>query len=142
MLKSRLVLLLALSFLQSAAQDLLTKEWKASWITTPGSSHEGYGVYLFRRLIDLSTSPSSLPVCVSADNRYKLYVNDSLVSIGPARGDVQHWNYAKVDLAPSCTKEPTASPRRYGTKGRKGRKPRSPSAPDSFSRPPARKAGH
>jgi alpha-L-rhamnosidase len=99
-LKSRLVLLLALSFLQSAAQDLVAKEWKASWIATPGSSPDGYGVYLFRRLIDLPTLPSSLPVCVSADNRYKLYVNDSLVSIGPARGDVHHWNYATVDLAP------------------------------------------
>jgi alpha-L-rhamnosidase len=99
-LKSRLVLLLALSFIQSAAQDLFTKEWKASWIAAPGSSPAGYGVYLFRKLIDLPAKPATLPVLVSADNRYKLYVNDSLVSIGPARGDVHHWNYATVDLAP------------------------------------------
>jgi len=99
-LKSRLILLFALSFLQSSSQDLFTREWKASWIATPGASPDGYGVYLFQKQIDLRAVPTALPVMVSADNRYKLFVNDSLVSIGPARGDVQHWNYATVDLAP------------------------------------------
>jgi hypothetical protein len=37
---------------------------------------------------------------VSADNRYKLFVNGKLVSLGPARGDIFHWNYETVDLAP------------------------------------------
>jgi len=99
-LKSRFILLFALSFLRSSSQDLFTREWKAAWIATPGASPDGYGVYLFQKQIDLSTVPKALPVMVSADNRYKLFVNDSLVSIGPARGDVQHWNYATVDLAP------------------------------------------
>ena len=78
----------------------LTREWPATWITMPGSSPDGYGVYLFRKLIDLSVVPSALPVLVSADNRYKLYVNDSLVSLGPARGDIPHWKFARIDLAP------------------------------------------
>jgi len=39
-------------------------------------------------------------VHVSADNRYKLYVNEELVSVGPALGDIQHWNYEIVNLAP------------------------------------------
>lgn len=30
---------------------------------------------------------------------YKLYVNEELVSVGPALGDIQHWNYDIVDLA-------------------------------------------
>ena len=37
---------------------------------------------------------------MSADNRYKLFVNGQLVSFGPARGDIFHWNYETVDLAP------------------------------------------
>ena len=37
---------------------------------------------------------------VSADNRYKLYVNGHLVSLGPARGDIYNWNYETVDLSP------------------------------------------
>lgn len=39
-------------------------------------------------------------VWVSGDNRYKLFVNDQIVSIGPARSDIKHWNYEEVDLAP------------------------------------------
>jgi hypothetical protein len=42
-------------------------------------------------------------VHVSADNRYELFVNGKLVSIGPARGDIYYWNYETVDLAPYLT---------------------------------------
>ena len=75
-------------------------QWHASWITLPGASHEGYGVFWFSRAVKLSARPSSLPVKVSADNRYKLFVNGRLVSLGPARGDITHWKFAVVDLAP------------------------------------------
>jgi hypothetical protein len=43
---------------------------------------------------------SQFVVHVSPDNRYKLYVNEELVSVGPALGDIQHWNYEIIDLAP------------------------------------------
>lgn len=75
-------------------------QWKAAWIAVPGASVEGYGVYLFRKCIQLSDKPATLPVYVTADNRYKLFVNGQLVSLGPARGDIAHWKYATVDLAP------------------------------------------
>ena len=48
----------------------------------------------------LPAVPDSLPVQVSADNRYKLFVNGQLVSLGPARGDITHWKFVTVDLAP------------------------------------------
>ena len=48
----------------------------------------------------LDKQPERFQVFVSGDNRYKLYVNKQLVSIGPARSDLRHWNYATVDLAP------------------------------------------
>ena len=41
---------------------------------------------------------------VSADNRYKLYVNGKLVSLGPARGDIYNWSFETVDLAPYLRK--------------------------------------
>jgi hypothetical protein len=47
-----------------------------------------------------SAKPASFVVHVSADNRYKLFVNGRFVSLGPARGDIFHWNYETVDLAP------------------------------------------
>jgi hypothetical protein len=44
--------------------------------------------------------PAAFVVHVSADNRYQLYANGSRVASGPARGDLFHWRYETVDLAP------------------------------------------
>ena len=85
---------------QSIAPEILTKQWKARWITVPGSDAHGYGVYRFRKTISLPQVPSSYIVHVSGDNRYKLYVNDKLAGLGPARGEIYHWNFETVDLAP------------------------------------------
>jgi alpha-L-rhamnosidase len=89
------------SFLMPGQQntDLLLKRWKAQWITVPNASNDGYGVYMFRKNIELSVKPIKYVVHVSADNRYKLFVNGKLVSLGPARGDLNHWNYETVDIA-------------------------------------------
>ncbi len=73
----------------------------ARWATHPTASPLEYGVFHFRKTLDVgATPPTAFPVYVSADNRYKLYVNGVLVSLGPTRGDLLHWRYAKVDLAP------------------------------------------
>ncbi len=79
---------------------MLRSQWDAQWVEVPGCDPEAYGVYLFRNSFDLSTVPVSFPVMVSADNRYKLYVNGTLVSLGPARCDIEHWVFETVDLAP------------------------------------------
>lgn len=72
----------------------------ASWISVAGAPATDYGVYYFRKSLTLAARPATYPVSVSADNRYKLYVNGTLVSAGPARSDVAHWRYETVDLAP------------------------------------------
>jgi alpha-L-rhamnosidase len=79
---------------------LFTHAWPAKWIAVPGEPAHDYGVYLFRKIIELKTVPSAFVVHVSADNRYKLFVNEKLVSLGPARSDLFYWNYETVDLAP------------------------------------------
>ncbi len=76
------------------------RPWNAKWIAAPNDNGTDYGVYYFRKTINFTAKPSSFIIHLSADNRYKLYVNDSLVSIGPARGDLHYWNYETVDLAP------------------------------------------
>jgi hypothetical protein len=80
--------------------DPTTTVWHANWIAAPDENGRDYGVYYFRKRIELAARPASFIVYVSADNRYKLYVNGVLVSLGPARNDIYHWNYATVDLAP------------------------------------------
>ena len=106
-MKQIITLLLVASFtVCSVAQDipdsLLYKPWTARWITGPGNdqSLKEFGVYKFRKTFELDAKPTSFIIHVSADNRYKLYVNGKLVSLGPARGDLLYWNYETIDIAP------------------------------------------
>ena len=73
--------------------SLFEGRWKARWISYPGEAPNVYGVYHFRKSFDLEVVPSRFIVHVSADNRYKLYVNGKLVSLGPARGDIYNWSF-------------------------------------------------
>lgn len=98
-----LLLIAANSFGQSGP-------WKAVWITGPGESFNiwsaippveltQYQILKFRKTFDLQFKPGTFVVHVSADNRYKLFVNGTLVSMGPARGDLMNWNYETIDIA-------------------------------------------
>lgn len=77
---------------------------EGKWITHPslvGEAQHSQSVALqFRRNLDLAVRPASLPVEVSADNRYELFVNGVRVDGGPSRGDLGHWRYRRLDLAP------------------------------------------
>jgi hypothetical protein len=72
----------------------------AAWIAPPNADLNAYGVYHFRRAVEFSSVPQSFLVHVSADNRYRLFVNGQPVSSGPQRSDLMHWRYETVDLAP------------------------------------------
>ena len=94
---------------QSISPELLIKPWKAQWIRGPGvpliwgaasdPTLKDYGVFKFRKAFELAEKPTSFVVHVSADNRYKLFVNGKLVSQGPARGDIYFLNFETVDIA-------------------------------------------
>lgn len=105
-----LFLSISLSGQHSINPIVLDKPWKAHWITGPGKTTnmyataqdatlKDYGVYKFRKSFDLLDKPSSFIVHVSADNRYKLFVNGVQVSQGPARGDLYFWNFETIDIA-------------------------------------------
>jgi alpha-L-rhamnosidase len=76
------------------------RPWNSGWISAAFDGGKDYGVFYFRKSISFVNKPSKFIIHVSADNRYKLYVNGTLVSLGPARGDTYFWNYETVDLAP------------------------------------------
>lgn len=78
----------------------LEGRWDARWISVPDEPANTYGVYHFRKTVELDTLPERFIVHVTADNRYKLYANGHFVSLGPARGDVYNWYYDTVDLSP------------------------------------------
>jgi hypothetical protein len=60
----------------------------------------------FRREVILGDTPQVFRVRVSADNRFVLYVNEHRIAAGPARGDLTHWRYETVDLAPYVRRGP------------------------------------
>jgi alpha-L-rhamnosidase len=99
----RLLVLLLLSYSVNAQQinpSLLSGSWSASWISCPDAGPREYGVYHFRKTISLEKIPGRFIVHVSADNRYRLFVNGKAVCSGPARGDLYNWYFETVDLAP------------------------------------------
>ena len=73
----------------------------ARWIAPASVAGDSFTVFHARRTFDLSAVPARFVVHVSADNRYRLYVNGVQVSSGPQRSDVMHWRYETVDLAPN-----------------------------------------
>lgn len=80
--------------------ELLSNHWKAQWITHPSESILEYGVFHFRKSFELTAVPKEFIIHVSADNRYRLMVNGKAVCFGPARGDLAHWYYESIDIAP------------------------------------------
>ncbi len=104
-MKNLPVLLLLLSFwITSPGQnkpfvvlpEQLNDDRFAEWI----APKEVYGVFYFRRTVDLDEIPEQFIVHSSADARYRLYVNGQLVTWGPAAGDTENWYYETTDIAP------------------------------------------
>src|SRR5438067_7070370 len=97
----------AVTAVRAAAQQAMPPETPrtfavpASWISDPDAPGDAYGVYHFRRTLELPAQPARFVVHVSADNRYRLYVNGRELSSGPQRSDVMHYRYETVDLAPA-----------------------------------------
>ena len=100
-----------------SAPDWSERPWPAAWITASCAPATDFAVVHFRRTFDLTSLPDSLPVLVSADNRYQLYVNGQRVGMGPARSDRLHWRYETYELLPYLQAGPntiTATVWNYG----------------------------
>jgi len=74
-------------------------QWNAKWVSYVYDPRQDLGVFVFRNRLNLAQVPDSLFVKISADNRYKLYVNGEMLSFGPQRGDTLHWFYETVDIS-------------------------------------------
>ena len=79
---------------------LLAAKWPAAWIACAGAAQRDSGIYYFRKEVTLDAVPAHYRVHVSADNRFLLHVNGSYAGEGPARGDLFHWRFETIDLAP------------------------------------------
>ncbi len=86
--------------IQSINPDLFISRWSARWISHPSASLLDYGVYHFRKEFNLPEKPGEFIINISADNRYRLFVNGTAVCFGPARSDLEHWSFETIDIAP------------------------------------------
>ena len=57
-------------------------------------------VVLFRRAVWLEEVPARCKVRLSADSRYRFFVNGQSVCQGPVKGDRHIWYYDEADIAP------------------------------------------
>ncbi len=76
----------------------MPSQWNARWIGFEYDPRQDLGVFVFRNRFNFDDIPETLLARVSADNRYKLYVNGEMVAFGPQRGDILHWFYETIDL--------------------------------------------
>lgn len=78
-------------------------ETRTNWIWAPAWTAQDAAearVVSFRKRAALAEKLASAELRISADTRYKLYVNGTLVKTGPAKGDDQVWYVDTVDVAP------------------------------------------
>lgn len=104
---SFLAILLMITFansLSARAADInerwLKGWWQAQWCAHPDGPGQDPALFLFRKTISFDTVPEHFVVHVSADQRYQLFVNGTRAAYGPARGDLLHWRFETIDLAP------------------------------------------
>ncbi len=80
-------------------EHIVSSRWEAEWIAPEKALAREYGVHHFRKGFELAEKPSRFVIHITADNRYRLFVNGTPVHIGPERGDLQHWRFDSLDIS-------------------------------------------
>ncbi|EXA33147.1 hypothetical protein FOVG_15749 [Fusarium oxysporum f. sp. pisi HDV247] len=84
---------------------MAAEQFDTSWMWNPAfiekaTSTAGRFVHFRKTFFVNSEIPTSLPIQITADTRYKLYVNKQLAAYGPVKGDASLWFYDEVDISP------------------------------------------
>lgn len=81
-------------------EKIIKGRYSAAWIMHPDITGSEFAVVDFRKHFNLQGVPDHFIIHISADNRYRLFVNGVFAAKGPAKSDLSHWNYETLDLAP------------------------------------------
>jgi hypothetical protein len=97
------------------------ERWLGHWIgvepaPVPGlddavtgtASGRGFSRVMFRKSFDLDTVPESVPLRLTADSRFVIWVNGREVRRGPVRAQPRRWRYESFDIAPFLERGPNA----------------------------------
>lgn len=73
---------------------------KSNWIWTSGPYNRDQASFVyFRKEIELDRKIKTANFRISADSRYRLYVNGIFIAQGPCKGDRHVWYYDEADLS-------------------------------------------
>lgn len=86
------------------SKKYVTDKFTAYWITNPDIPLTEYSVTHYRKTAYLDAIAKEYIVHITADNRYKLYVNGKMVCFGPQLSDIPHWRYETINIAPYLIK--------------------------------------
>jgi alpha-L-rhamnosidase len=77
--------------------------WHAAYAWSAEPAGPGLTVRYFRRIFSLDVPPKTFIVYITADSRYRLWVNGQHVGRGPLKGTLAHYHYEAYDIHP-CLK--------------------------------------
>jgi len=86
------------AFTQGMNEKIYVNPWNAFWISHPNSQN-GYNVFHFRKIINLQSKPSEFIIHISADPRFRFFINGQSICTGPAKGDTSNWHFNTIDIA-------------------------------------------
>ncbi|OJJ01783.1 hypothetical protein ASPVEDRAFT_192067 [Aspergillus versicolor CBS 583.65] len=83
----------------------MPSEFDQTWMWHPhfredNPNTSGLFVHFRRRFEVQGQPPCKLVILITADTKYKLYVNNKQVAFGPVKGDAKLWFYDHVDIGP------------------------------------------
>ena len=78
--------------------------FQSEWITHPDAKFSENRIYLFRKNFTLEKKPETAILHISAEARYKLFVNGIRAAFGPCRSSGEEKYYDTVDIA-HCLRE-------------------------------------
>ena len=81
------------------SDDFAHGRWRGRWTWLAKDSTD-VPDGLFRRSFELAEVPGRVPARLTADTRYRLFVNGVEASAGPIRSQPHRWRYDLIDLAP------------------------------------------
>ncbi len=84
------------------AQNMISQnEWKASWIWAQRDAYMPYNDTIeARKSFEVTDAAASATLKITADTRYRVYINDSWVNDGPSRSWPQQYQYDRIDVSP------------------------------------------
>lgn len=82
--------------------------WRAAFAWSAVQGGPGLTVRRFRRVFELASVPDRFLVFVTADSRYRLWINGRRAGRGPLKGELDRYHYECYDVAPLLREGPNA----------------------------------